>query len=89
MKTVCHNHTFIFFFHINPLPDEKLPSLYREREGGSFIGTFQRKTECISGFLCLGPRGHSKLSMGANWNFSKEQGSPELTSDCGAKKGPL
>ena len=65
MKTVCHNDTLIFF-HIHPLPHEKLPSVCREPGWGSFIGTFRRKRERIFGLLFLGPRGHSKLSMGAN-----------------------
>jgi hypothetical protein len=37
----------------------------------------------------LGPRGHEKLSLGANWNFSKEQGSTELISDYGAQRARL
>jgi len=37
----------------------------------------------------FGPRGHYKLSLGAIWNFSMEQGSPELITDYGATKGPV
>jgi len=29
-----------------------------EPGGGLLTGTFQRKRDCISGFLFLGPRGH-------------------------------
>jgi len=60
-----------------------------ELGGGSFTGPFERKRECISGFFFLGPRGHSGLSPGAIWNFSKEQGSPELISDYGAQRACL
>jgi hypothetical protein len=35
--------------------------------------------------LFLGPRGHNILSLGAIWNFSKEQRSTELVWDCGAQ----
>jgi len=37
----------------------------------------------------LGPGRHYKLSLGAIWNFSKEQGSPELISDYGAQTDRL
>ena len=53
---------------------------------GSFTGTFERKRERISGFPFCGPRGHLELSLGAIWNFSKEQGSTELISDYGAQR---
>jgi hypothetical protein len=32
-------------------------ALLENLEGGSFTGTFERKRECISGFLFLGRRG--------------------------------
>ena len=47
-------------------------------------GTLERKREYLSGFLSLGPRGH--LSLTAIWNFSKEQGSPELIPEYGAQR---
>jgi len=50
---------------------------------------FERKREYMSGFLFLEPRGHKKLSLGVIWNFSKEQGSPELISDYGAQRALL
>jgi len=37
----------------------------------------------------LGPRGHQKLSLGAIWNFSEEQGSPELITGYGAQRAHL
>jgi hypothetical protein len=36
-----------------------------------------------------GARGHKKLSLGAIWNFNKEQGSIELISDYGAQRAHL
>jgi len=57
-------------------------SLHRDRVGepggGSYTGTFERKRKCISGFLFLDPE--DIKSLGAIWNFSKEQGSSELIS---------
>ena len=68
-------------------------SLHRDHVGelgeGSFTGTFERKRECIFEFFFLGPRGHSELSPAAIWNFSKEQGSPELISHYGAQRACL
>jgi len=40
-------------------------------EGGSFTGNFGRKRKCVSGFLCLGRRGHSKVSLGADGTDEK------------------
>ena len=37
----------------------------------------------------VGPRGHKKLSLGAIWNFNKEQGSPELVIDYGEQRAQI
>ena len=51
-----------------------------EPGGGSFAGTFERKKKYIW-VSFLDPEDIKILSLGAIWNFSKEQDSPELISD--------
>ena len=53
---------------------------------GFIYWDFERKGDCVSGFLFCGPRGHKKLSLGAIWNFSKEQGCTELITDYESQK---
>jgi len=58
-------------------------------EGVCKLGLLREKENAYLGSLFLGPRGDYKLSLGAIWNFSMEQGSPELIPDYGATKGPV
>jgi hypothetical protein len=44
--------------YIAPQKEPKVPVKNRELGGGSFTRTFERKRDCISGFLFLGPRGY-------------------------------
>jgi hypothetical protein len=61
-----------------------------EEPGGcSFAGTLERRKKSISGSLFLDPEDIKGLSLGAIWNFSKEQGSPELISDYGTQRACL
>jgi hypothetical protein len=60
-----------------------------EPGGGSFSRTFERKKECVSALLFLGPRGYYNLSLAAIWKFNREQGSPKLISDYGAQRARL
>jgi hypothetical protein len=41
------------------------------------------------GSFSLEPEDVKSLSLGANWNFSKEPGSHDLASDCGAQRTRL
>ena len=58
---------------------------FGEPGGGSFTGTFEKKRECISGFLFIDPD-DIKSCPGALFYFSKEQGAPELVSDYGVQR---
>jgi len=61
-----------------------------EPGGGSFTGTLERKKKnAYLGSFFLGPE-KIKSCLEAIWNFSKEQGSPELISEImGVKRGPF
>jgi hypothetical protein len=61
-----------------------------EPGGASFAGALKRrKKRSICGFLFLDPEDIESLSVRPIWNFSKEQGSPELISDYGAQRACL
>jgi hypothetical protein len=56
-------------------------------EGDRLLRLLREKETAYLGSFFLDPEGIKILSLGAIWNFSKEQGCTELTSDYGAKRG--
>jgi hypothetical protein len=58
-------------------------ALLGNQGGISFTGTFETENSYLGSFF-LDP-GNVKSCLGVIWNFSKEQGSPELISDCRSK----
>ena len=50
-----------------------------------FLGLLREKENSYM-VSFLGLRGYKNFSLGVMWNFSKEQGSPELISDYGAQR---
>ena len=88
---LCHWASSSLHFEIHK---KKRPCKWAAFSIGALLGNlerfvywdFERKRECISGFLYGGPREHSKSSLRAIWNFSKEKGSTDLIPDYGAQK---
>jgi len=57
-------------------------------EGVRLLGLLREKENAYLGSFILDPE-DINVKFGAFWNFTKEQGSPELISDYGAQRASL
>jgi len=53
------------------------------------VGLLKEKENAHEGSSSVDPEDINSFNLGAIWNFSKEQGSPELILDCGAQRARL